>query len=193
MNNGLMLTSSIILMLFLTLSAFDGIYFHLWKFRLQEREDSKTEHIIHTIRAVLFIPTIIFIYWIGLKGILLWATVAVLAIDMITEVADVLNERASRMTLGGLPSSEYLLHIVLTTLRVAAISLALAALPLEAWNINAEVEIALPDLAKFIALQALPGAVVVAALHLYLIFDPTLISRTEMFIKGKCCVAREIL
>lgn len=188
MNDGLMLTSSLILLLFLILSAFDGIYFHLWKFRLQEREESKFEHITHTIRAVLFIPTILFIYWIGLKGILLWTTVAVLAIDLITEIVDVLNERESRMNIGGLPSTEYLVHIMLTTLRVAAIALAFAALPLDAWNIGSEVEFTIPHLAKFITLQTLPGALVVAGLHIYLIFDPMLISRMEKSIKSKCCV-----
>lgn len=187
MNDTLMLASSVTLLLFLVLSVFDGIYFHLWKFRLQERKESKFEHITHTVRAVLFIPTIILTYWIGLKGFLLWATIAILAIDLATEVLDVLNERESRMSLGGLPSAEYLVHIMLTTLRVAALTLAFTALPLEAWSVFTEVELTMPYLAKFIALQTLPGALLVAGLHIYLIFDPTLVSRMERSIKRKCC------
>lgn len=187
MNDNLMLASSVTLLLFLALSVFDGIYFHLWKFRLQERDDSKFEHVTHTIRSVLFIPMIVLIYWFGLKGLLLWATIGILAIDLVTEVLDVINERESRMSLGGLPSTEYLVHITLTTLRVAAITLAFAALPSEAWNLHSEVEIAMPYLAKFIALQTLPGAIFVAGLHIYLIFDPTLVSRVESLVKSKCC------
>lgn len=188
MNEILMIASSWVLLLFLGLSIFDGIYYHLWKFRLQEREDSKFEHITHTFRAILFIPTTILIYWTGMTGMLLWAAVLVLALDLITEVVDVLNERSSRATLGGLPSGEYLVHIMLTTLRVAALVLAFAALPVEAWTLNSAVIIVPPDFAKFVAMQALPGAFLVAGFHIFLIFDPMFISRTERSLRSKCCV-----
>lgn len=187
MNDTLMTASSWILSLFLWLSVFDGLYYHLWKFRLQEREDSKFEHITHTLRAVLFIPTTILIYWVGMKGLLLWAAILVLALDLITEIVDVLSERASRAQLGGLPSGEYLVHIMLTTLRVTALVLAFAALPPEAWSLNSLAAITPPDFAKLIAMQALPGAVLVAGLHIYLIFDPLFISRTERSLKARCC------
>lgn len=186
MNETLMNTSSWILLLFLGLSIFDGIYYHLWKFRLQEREDSKFEHVTHTVRAVLFIPTTILIYFIGATGWLLWAAVLVLAFDLVTEIIDVLNEKASRSTLGGLPSGEYLVHIMLTTLRVSALALAFAALPSEAWITNSP-SIIVPAFSKIVALQTLPGALIVAILHIYLIFDPTFVSRMERSIKNKCC------
>ena len=187
MNDTLMIASSWILVLFLWLSVFDGLYYHLWKFRLQEREDSKFEHITHTFRAILFIPTTILIYWVGMKGILLWAAVLVLALDLITEIVDVLSERSSRAQLGGLPSGEYLVHILLTTLRVMALALAFAALPPEAWTLNSVAAITPPDFAKLIAMQALPGAFLVAGLHIYLIFDPLFVSRTERSFRTKCC------
>lgn len=187
MNDILMITSSWILLLFLGLSIFDGIYYHLWKFRLQEREDSKFEHITHTLRAILFIPATVLIYWMGVKGLLLWTAIIVLAFDLITEVVDILNERSSRATLGGLPSGEYLVHIMLTTLRVAALVLAFAALPTEAWIFDSTTHIVPPEFAKFVAMQALPGALMVAGLHIYLVFDPLFISRTERSIRSKCC------
>lgn len=190
MNQTLMTASSWILLVFLLLSAFDGIYYHLWKFRLQERKDSKFEHITHTLRAALFVPTIILVYWIGLQSYILWVALAILAFDLVTEVLDVLNENESRATLGGLPSNEYLVHITLTTLRVAALTLAFAALPNEAWHLNAAISVEVPDLSKLIAMQVLPGAVIVAALHVYLIFDPMLITRAEAHLKNKCCALK---
>lgn len=185
MNELLITMSSWILILFLILSTFDGIYFHLWKFRLQERLDSKFEHITHTLRALLFIPTVIFIYYIGLSGVLLWASIIILAVDLMVEILDVLNERKSRATLGGLPSSEYLVHIMLTTFRVTAFSLAFAALPIQAWSLSIPVDVVTPSFSKLIVSLVLPGAISVAVLHVYLMFDPFFISRLEKWIKEK--------
>lgn len=187
MNTTLMTISSGILFLFLILSLVDGIYFHLWKFRLQERDDSKFEHLTHTMRALLFIPTLILFYLFGATGLILWLGVAVLAADFIFEVLDILNERKSRATLGGLSSAEYLVHILLTTLRIAAFTLMFVALPLEAWHLQSSVTLQLPELSKFLAIQALPGAIFVSVLHVYLIFDPLLVSRVEKLCKVKYC------
>ena len=187
MNSTLMLASSGFLFAFANLSVFDGIYFHLWKFRLQEREESKFEHIVHTARSLLFIPTVILIYSVGLKGIYLWLAVFVIALDLIAEVIDVLNEKNSRQSLDGLPSAEYLLHIILTTLRVSFLVLAFAALPAGAWQLNSVVQFAIPEFSKMIVLNLLPGSVVVLALHIILIFKPRLVSELERVLKLKCC------
>ncbi len=187
MNDLLMNASAGVLYLFLGLSIFDGIYYHLWKFRLQEREDSKFEHKVHSIRALLIIPTIVMIYSVGLSGLSLWVAVFVLTLDLVTEVVDVLNERKSRATLGGLPSGEYLVHILLTTLRVTSLTLAFAAIPTAAWDLSSTMTITPTAFSKFIAMQALPGALVVAVLHIYLIFDTQLVSRTERYFRSRCC------
>nr|BFD66052.1 hypothetical protein HAGR004_10740 [Bdellovibrio sp. HAGR004] len=92
--------------------------------------------------------------------------------------------------MGGLPSNEYLVHITLTTLRVAALTLAFAALPNEAWHLNATIYAEVPDLSKLIVMRVLPGAVIVAALHIYLIFDPMLITRAEAHLRNKCCAPK---
>lgn len=187
MNETLMLISSGLLVAFAILSVFDGVYFHLWKFRLQEREDSKFEHLTHTVRALLFIPTLILIYTLGAKEIWAWVVVVVLGLDLIVETFDVLNEKSSRETLGGLPSNEYLLHIMLTTIRVAAFTTAFIAIPKEAWNINSNVEMLVPEISKLIAYNLLPGAVLVLIVHVYLIFDPLFISRIEKIICARFC------
>jgi hypothetical protein len=189
MNEDLMTISSWILLMFIGLSLFDGVYFHLWKYRLQERNDSKFEHLTHTLRAILFIPIVILIYWIGMKGFFLWSAVLVIIFDIVTEILDVLNEKKSRETIGGLSSVEYLVHIILTTLRVTALTLAFSAIPEEAWHLNSSTEIFLPDFSISVTKIVLPGAVFTAMFHVYLILDPILVSRLERAVKSKCCPA----
>jgi hypothetical protein len=190
MNETLMLISSGLLLVFAILSVFDGAYFHLWKFRLQERDDSKFEHLTHTARALLFIPTLILIYTFGAKGIWAWVAVVVLGLDLVVETFDVLNEKSSRETIGGLPSNEYLLHIMLTTIRVAAFTTAFIAIPKEAWRIDSNVEMLIPEVSKLIAYNLLPGAVLILLLHVYLIFDPFFVSRIEKVICARFCKPR---
>ncbi len=182
-----MTVSTILLAVFAMLSIFDGVFYHLWKFKLQEREDSKFEHLTHTGRALLFIPTLILIYTVGVAGFWAWIAVLVLGLDLIVEILDVLNEKKSRETLGGLPSREYLLHIILTTVRVAALTTAFAAMPLDVWSLGISLQITVPGISKFVAYNLLPGAFLVAALHIYLIFDPYLISRIEKVICHRIC------
>lgn len=185
MNETVMLISSGLLVAFASLSIFDGLYYHLWKFRLQERDESKFEHLTHTGRALLFIPSLILIYILGATGIWAWAAVVVLGLDLIVETFDVLNEKSSRESIGGLPSNEYLLHIMLTTIRVAAFTTGFAALPSAAWSIDSKIEILVPEASKLIGYNLLPGAVLILLLHVYLIFDPLFISRIEKIIRGR--------
>jgi hypothetical protein len=187
MNETLMMTSTGLLVVFSFLSIFDGIYFHLWKFRLQEKEDSKFEHLTHTARAILFIPALVLIYSIGISGLLAWIALFVLGLDLVVEVFDVLNEKKSRAAIGGLPSEEYLLHIILTTLRVAALTLAFASIPAEAWSLTTDYHASAIEISKFAVTQLLPGAILTAAFHLYLIFDPFFVSRTEKSFCSRFC------
>lgn len=187
MNETLILISSGLLVAFASLSIFDGVYFHLWKFRLQERDDSKFEHLTHTGRALLFIPALILLYILGPKGVCAWVAVVVLGLDLIVETFDVLSEKSSRETIGGLPSNEYLLHIMLTTIRVAAFTAAFVAIPKEAWRIDSNVELLIPEVSKLIAYNLLPGAVLILLFHIYLIFDPLFVSRIEKVICARFC------
>ena len=183
----LMTISSWVLLVFIALSFFDGVYYHIWKFRLQERTDSQFEHITHTVRAVLFVPTLFLIYGMGVQGTLVWGLFAVLTLDLIAEIFDVLNEKSSRSKIGGLPSTEYLAHIFLTSLRVTALALAFAALPKTAWQTGSSTHLVLPEISKLVVDLTLPGAIIIAFLHIYLIFDAHFISRTEKLIRSYCC------
>ena len=43
------------LALFAAVGAYDGLYLHLWKYRLYAREESRREHALHTAVAFLFV------------------------------------------------------------------------------------------------------------------------------------------
>ncbi len=165
----LVLASSLLLLGFVGLSMVDGLYLHLWKLRLPARAASYREHLWHTVRAVLFAPIVLAIFAAPTAGWALWTGIALLAIDQLAELLDVLDERDSRAELGGLSSFEYAVHATLVTLRAAAIALALAARPAAAWALDAPAQLgAYPAAIDTLIGGLVPGAIVTAALHLWL-------------------------
>lgn len=160
----------LLLLAFVALAAVDGLYFHLWRYRLHETPGSKVEHALHTMRALLFPGIVILLYAMPTAGLLLWAGVALVALDTAVEVADAWLERGSRAPWGGLPPAEYVLHLVLTTLRAASLALVLAARPAAAWvlaPLPALVDPA-PAFTAWATGVVLPGAVAIALLHVVL-------------------------
>ena len=113
----MIIASTLLLLGFVLLSTVDGVYLHLWRYRLWARADSRREHGLHTARALLFAPIVLLVFAAPTAGVMLWSGVALLAIDQVFEVLDVLEERRSRDGLGGLSSGEYLVHAMLVTLR----------------------------------------------------------------------------
>ncbi|AGC41383.1 hypothetical protein MYSTI_00024 [Myxococcus stipitatus DSM 14675] len=98
------------------LGAFDVVYFHLWRGRLQERAECQREVLWHTARHLLYalqflwVPHVRFQGWaLGLLGLLYAADVGV-------ALADVWEERDSRASQGGVPRGEYFMHVVLSVL-----------------------------------------------------------------------------
>jgi hypothetical protein len=187
MKQYLLTASAILLLVFSNLSIFDGLYYHLWKFKLQERVDSRLEHVTHTVRALLFIPMMALIYLVGAQGRALWFTAFIVLLDLLVEVIDVLNEKRSRQDIGGLSSGEYLLHVVLTTLRASALALAFASYPRDAWVFGSHAARVVPPFSKWVAVNLLPGAVAISSFHVLLFFKPMLVTQMEHFLKSKCC------
>lgn len=161
----LVLVSSILVLVHAQLALVDGIYVHLWRLRLFARPDSWREHVWHTARAALAPGIIALVFAAPTAGLALWLGVGLLAVDQLAEVADVLDERASRASLGGLGSGEYLLHVVLVALRAAAVALTVAARPAAAWSLDAVGGATYPGLLGTLVAGLVPGAVAVAALH----------------------------
>jgi hypothetical protein len=165
----LVTASTILLVVFVLLSLVDGLYIHLWRLRLFARPESYREHLWHTARAILFAPAVLLLFAAPTAGLALWAGIALFALDEVVEMLDVLAERASRASLGGLSSAEYAVHVVLVTLRAAAVALALASRPAAAWSLDAAYVIgAHPQLIATLVHQLVPGAITAAGLHVWL-------------------------
>jgi hypothetical protein len=169
MTEQLMTAATIFLILFGLVAAFDGLYLHLWKYRLYAREESLAEHKLHTLQGFLFIPVVFFLFYQDFGGWALWAGVLFIALEQIVEIADVLSENKSRAGLGGLSSTEYAAHVIAITARTVAIALALAAKPLSAWSLDSPLVLG-PEhaMASHVAFNTIVGNVLVVTLHLWL-------------------------
>jgi hypothetical protein len=165
----LYLPSTAALIVFLVLGAVDGVYLHLWRYRLYARSASRREHLHHTVAAVLFAATLPAVFLWETGGLLLWTGVVLIGADLAVSVADMLAETGSRADLGGLSRGEYVLHMMIMMAKGSAISLALAARPEAAWAFDAAwILQPLPAFATFVGWQALPGAIAIGALHVWL-------------------------
>lgn len=96
-----------------TIGAIDVLYYHLYRFRLWSQPGCVAEEVTHLLRNAIFVAVLLVCMQPSSQG---WATVmfVLFAADLTNSVVDVLIERRSREALGGLPSGEYLVHILST-------------------------------------------------------------------------------
>jgi hypothetical protein len=118
--------SLLFLLGFFVAGGLDGIYFHIARFRLWSRPESRLEHALHAARAVLLPPTIWALY-LADRRVGLSLAVFLVALDVIATVMDVIVEPESRKGIGGLPLGEVALHVAATVFHVGALGLAFAA------------------------------------------------------------------
>jgi hypothetical protein len=168
--NHLVIAAAICLGLAVLLGSVDGLYFHLWKYRLFKWQESRFEHLLHTIRAFLFIPIVWLLFGKNYGGLWLWVGVTFAAGDAVIELIDVLVERRSRTNLGGLSTGEYAIHVNSTGLRLAALALIFAAKPVEAWGLTAPtlLDPPYPSWLSWLMLNMIPGSLVAALAHVWL-------------------------
>jgi hypothetical protein len=184
------------LMIFGAVAAVDGLYLHLWKYRLYARPESLREHKLHTAQGALFAPVVFFLFYEDFGGLALWTGVLFLAFEQLVEILDVLDERDSRASLGGLSSTEYALHAVAIMARTAAVALALAAKPLSAWSIDAPLMTGPGhEWASSVGLQMLVGNLLVVGLHLWLMRGKYQIAPPQLPVRTCCdiCTAAHAL
>jgi hypothetical protein len=189
MTEHLMSAATVFLMIFGMVAAYDGLYLHLWKYRLYARPESRREHKLHTAQGILFIPVIFFLFYQDFGGWALWAGALFLALEQIVEIMDVLDENQSRAGLGGLSSTEYAAHVIAITARTVAVALALAAKPLSAWSLDAPL-VSGPGhpTASSVALQMIVGNLLVVALHLWLMRAKYQTAPSPLPVRA-CCAA----
>ena len=162
--------AAVLLAAFAMLAAVDGLYIHLWRLRLHARPETRREHWLHTVRALLFPPVLVGLFALPTSGIFLWAAIAVAALDLMAGLWDVAIERDSRAKLGGLGTAEYMLHVAVSMVHSGALALVLAARPAAAWSLAAPpvLDTPMPGFGPALAWNLLPGAVVVGLLHVCL-------------------------
>ncbi len=91
--------------------AFDVLYFHMFKFRLYGRTESVAEEITHLLRTASIIGIVSLLLFSDGSGFARNAILFLFAFDLVNNLADAYLERTSRDTLGGVPSSEQLIHM----------------------------------------------------------------------------------
>lgn len=117
------ITITVLLIFFIILGTFDGLYFHLYKYRLHLLPAARREHMIHTLRAFVFVPLSILLFVINSSGPLLWAAIVLVAFDAYLELIDILEERKSRAPIGGITGEESAIHVFASSFKFAAILL----------------------------------------------------------------------
>lgn len=166
----LVIIAFVFLNLFMVLGAVDLFYFHIWKYRLHTRAESRYEHKLHMAFAFLMVPVAYLLFYQNFGGWALWAGVAAVAAALGTELLDVFSENDSRSSIGGLSTAEYALHVVLTILKVAAFAFIFASKPLAAWNLSSPAVLgSYGFMGEMIAVKVMIGSLAVGVLHLVLL------------------------
>jgi hypothetical protein len=101
------------------IGAIDVVYFHMWKFRLFSRAQSRGEEITHVIRGVM-VPAVFAVLLLGRpEGTLYWIVAALFFLDTVNSMIDVMIEPKSRAPIG-VPPAELAIHFIGTTMMGAA-------------------------------------------------------------------------
>ncbi len=145
--------SLISLLAFCVIGAFDGVYYHYYKYRLHQYEETKLEHYIHGARGVIFSPIALLFFVFDSKGVLLLLGLTLLFVDLILEVIDILVEKKSRENLGGISPGETLCHVFATGCRLLALGFIISTKPMESFTtIDLSFDLMRPSLLLFVGL-----------------------------------------
>jgi len=134
----------IFLLIFTLVATVDGLYFHLYKYRLYAHKESIYEHHLHTINSFLFPFTVLLLFVVNSSGWLLWLAIFLTVLTLIVEFLDVFEERRSRKKFGGLTSLEYSMHFAMSGLRATYTTLILASKPFAAWSLYSSLVLYMP-------------------------------------------------
>ncbi len=108
-----MIAATYLLFAMAVLGALDILLFHTIAHGIRKNPDSRAELWPHALRGPTYAILFIAIPNFALDGAWYWTLLALLAIDLAISIWDFALERESRRVLGGLPTGEYVLHILL--------------------------------------------------------------------------------
>lgn len=186
-----LLIATILLVLFAILAIIDGFYLHIFKYQLHNHAESKFEHLTHTIRAILF-PLVVYFLFIKQDCITsFFIGITLVFLDLFILAIDAYVEKDSRAFMGGLPRWEYILHLFVNGFHFAAIAVFLV-LKLDIIDNGI---IIIPNLSnlsnfklfEFVAISLLPGAIVLAIIHIMTSMNGTRIYWNTLRGKITCC------
>ena len=95
------------------LGATDIAIYHSFAHGIRSNPDSRSELIVHSLRGPTYALLFLLIPNVTLHGIYFWCLIALFVTDVGISIVDFALERESRRFLGGLPSGEYVLHIIM--------------------------------------------------------------------------------
>ncbi|MFD1604788.1 hypothetical protein ACFSJW_15365 [Flavobacterium artemisiae] len=180
--------SSFFLVLFAVLALYDGFYLHIFKYQLHNREESKTEHITHTLRAVFF-PAILYFLFLKQDNYTAFAIgLTIVLLDILVLGYDAFIEKDSRQFMGGLPRWEYIVHLFVNGFHFASIAVYLSIRftfqngEIMLSNINQS-----PGFFNLLIVNLLPGAILMAILHIFLCMPKTALIWNNFRSKINCC------
>lgn len=148
------------------LGATDIVLYHTLSHGIRKHADCRGELLVHAFRG----PTYALLFGVvpnfRLHGLWMWALCALLLFDLWLSLWDFAVERRSRARLGGLPTGEYILHVVLGILYGAFVALVLEATVASLWlpTAIAYEPVAVPVLLRWNLLLMAAGVLVSGAL-----------------------------
>jgi hypothetical protein len=162
------------LTLYVVLAFYDGFVLHIFKYRLYRHPDSQTEHLTHTIRAVLFPFIAYFLFADQNCNACFYIGIAAVTLDLGVMIWDAYIEKDSRAFMGGLPRWEYILHLMVNSFHFVAIA-AMLILKVRITGSDIDLVTDLSALSGNMVFQALvvnllPGSVLLALLHLLVLY-----------------------
>ncbi|MEX0272881.1 MAG: hypothetical protein AB3N16_00725 [Flavobacteriaceae bacterium] len=179
------------LLLFMVLATYDGFYLHIWRYQLYAHPESRFEHKIHAIRAVLF-PLIVWTLVLNTDSLPIFLIgLALVVADTIVLAVDAYSEKESRVFMGGLPRWEYIIHLFSNAFHYATIFLILG-IKLRIVGDNIMFNAHHPfspgsEMMYWVGENAIPGAIVLAVLHLVTLHPGLRELWQGLRVKVKCC------
>lgn len=182
--------SSFFLVLFAVLALYDGFYLHIFKYQLHNRAESKMEHLTHTLRAIFFPAILYFLFLKQDSDTSFFIGLAIVFLDILVLGYDAFIEKDSRQFMGGLPRWEYIVHLFVNGFHFASIAVYLS-IKLTFQNgeiiISHVTQSSVSGLFNALIINLLPGAIVMAFLHILLCIPKTAYVWNNLRSKLNCC------
>lgn len=98
------------------LGATDILLYHSVSHGIRSHQDSRWELVVHSLRGPTYAALFILVPNFAMQGGFFWLLMGILVFDLCISLADFVLEGRSRAFFGGLPTGEYVLHIILAML-----------------------------------------------------------------------------